>query len=61
MVLTMVGYLLLLLSGVSVCLFCWLSYASLTGAARPRKRPAQQSFLEQAARDITRPIGAGSR
>lgn len=59
MVLTAVGYLLLFLSGVAVCLFCWLSYASLTGAARPQKRPAQESFLENAAHDITRPISAG--
>ena len=61
MILTAVGYLLLFLSGVAVCLFCWLSYSSLTGAARPPKAPAQDSFLEQAAHDITPPIGAGSR
>ena len=30
MVLTEFGYLLLFLCGVSVCLFCWLSYASLS-------------------------------
>lgn len=60
MVLTTVGYLLLLLSGVSVCLFCWLSYSSLTCATRPPKPPAQGSFLENAAHDITPPIGAGS-
>jgi hypothetical protein len=29
MVLTEFGYLLLFLCGVAVCLFCWLSYASL--------------------------------
>ena len=61
MILNAVGYLLLFLSGVAVCLFCWLSYSSLTGAARPPKRPAQDSFLEQAAHDITRPVGFGSR
>lgn len=61
MILNAVGYLLLFLSGVAVCLFCWLSYSSLTGAARPPKRPAQDSFLEQAAHDITPPIGFGSR
>ena len=60
MILTAVGYLLLFLSGVAVCLFCWLSYSSLTGAARP-KAPPQDSFLEQAAHDITPPIGFGSR
>jgi hypothetical protein len=59
-VLTAVGYLLLFLSVLAVCLFCWLSYASLTGAARPPQRPAQDQFLERAARDITRAIGAGS-
>jgi hypothetical protein len=30
MVLTEFGYLLLFLCGVAVCLFCWLSYASLS-------------------------------
>jgi hypothetical protein len=60
-VLTAVGYLLLFLSGVSVCLFCWLSYASLTCATRAPKPPAQDSFLDDAAHDITPPIGAGSR
>lgn len=61
MVLTAVGYLLLFLSGLAVGLFCWLSYSSLTSAVRPPKPPAQDSFLENAARDITPPIGAGSR
>jgi hypothetical protein len=59
-ILTVVGYLLLVLSGVAVCLFCWLSYSSLTGAARPPERPAQDSFLEHSARDITGPVGARS-
>ena len=59
MVLTALGYLLLFLSGVAVCLFCWLSYASLTGAARPPERPAQDRFLEHAVHDIRRPVGAG--
>lgn len=61
MILTAVGYLLLFLSGLAVCLFCWLSYSSLTRSARPPKRPAQDSFLDRAAHDITPPIGAGSR
>lgn len=61
MILTALGYLLLSLSGLAICLFCWLSYSSLTGAARPPQPPAQGSFLEQAAHDITRPFGAGSR
>lgn len=61
MILTAVGYLLLFLSGLAVCLFCWLSYSSLTTAARPPKAPAQDSFLEHAAHDITPPIGFGSR
>lgn len=61
MILTAVGYLLLFLSGLSVCLFCWLSYASLTGKARQPDRPADDSFLEHRVHDITRPVGAGSR
>lgn len=61
MILTAVGYLLLFLSGVAVCLFCWLSYSSLTCATRAPKPPAQDSFLEDAAHDITPPIGAGGR
>jgi len=60
-ILTAVGYLLLFLSGVAVCLFCWLSYCSLTGAARRRKQAAKDSFLDDAAHDITPPISAGSR
>ena len=58
-ILTAVGYLLLLLSGLAVCLFCWLSYASLTNAARPQEPPAQDKFLEHAAHGIRGPIGAG--
>ncbi len=61
MILTAVGYLLLLLSGLAVCLFCWLSYSSLMGSARPPKPPGQDSFFDHAAHDITPPIGAGSR
>ena len=60
MILTAVGYLLIFLSGVAVCLFCCLSYCSLIGAAR-RKRAAKDSFLDHAAHDITPPISAGSR
>jgi hypothetical protein len=44
MVLTVSGYLFLCLSGLAVCLFCWLSYASLTGAARPDK-PSRDELL----------------
>jgi hypothetical protein len=54
------GYLLLFLSGLAVCLFCWLSYSSVTEAARPPQPPAEAQFLERAVRDITPPIGAGS-
>ena len=61
MILTAVGYLLIFLSGVAVCLFCCLSYCSLTGAARRRKQPARDSFIGDAAHDITPPIGAGGR
>lgn len=60
MILTAAGYLLLFLSGLSVGLFCWLSYTSLSGAARPQQPPAEDQFLEGAADDITPPIGAGS-
>jgi hypothetical protein len=59
-ILTAVGYLLLFLSGLAVCLFCWLSYSSLTSAARPPERPAQETFLEDAGHDIRGPVGAGS-
>ena len=59
MILTAVGYLLLFLSGLAVCLFCWLSYSSVTGPARP-PQPAEDQFLERATHDITPPIGAGS-
>jgi hypothetical protein len=58
-ILTAVGYLLLLLFGLAVGLFCWLSYSSLRGAARPIESPAPDnlldpdSLLEEAARDIT--------
>jgi len=59
-VLTTVGYLLLVLCGLSVCLFCWLTYASLTGAARPRGRTSADRF-EHATGDLSaRIIGAGS-
>jgi hypothetical protein len=34
--LTIVGYALLFLSGLSVCLFCWLTYSSIAHAARAR-------------------------
>jgi hypothetical protein len=51
MVLTVWGYLFLCLSGLAVCLFCWLSYASLAGAARPDK--ALRDELLRSARDIT--------
>ena len=61
MILTAVGYLLLFLSGVAVCLFCWLSYCSLASAARRKKQAAKDSFLDHEAHDITPPIGAGSR
>jgi len=58
-ILTVVGYLLLFLFGLSVGLFCWLTYSSLSCAARSPKPPAQARFLERAAHDIRGPIGAG--
>jgi hypothetical protein len=59
-ILTAVGYVLLFLSGLALGLFCWLSYSSLTGAARPAQPPAEAEFLEGVADDITPPIGARS-
>jgi hypothetical protein len=59
-ILTALGYLFLSLSGLALCLFCWLSYSSVKGAARPPQPPAEDQFLEHAAGDITPPIGAGS-
>jgi hypothetical protein len=55
-----VGYLLLLLSGLAVCLFCWLSYSCLRRAARSQETPAEDKFLEDRAHDISGPVGAGS-
>jgi len=55
-----VGYLLLFLFGLSVCLFCWLTYASLTCAARPQARVPHDRLFEHPARDLARPLGAGS-
>jgi hypothetical protein len=57
-ILTAVGYLLLFLSGLSVGLFCWLTYSSLSCAARSPKTAAQDRFLGHAAHDIRGPIGA---
>lgn len=59
-VLTAVGYLLIFLSGLAIGLFCWLSYSCLSGAARRSKPPAQDSFLEEAAHDITPRVSAQS-
>jgi hypothetical protein len=36
MVITEIGYLLLMLSAVAVLLFCWLGYASLSGQRRDK-------------------------
>jgi hypothetical protein len=59
-ILTAVGYLLLFLSGLAVCLFCCLSYCSLTSAARPPEPPAEDKLLEHSDHDIRGPLGAGS-
>jgi len=53
LVLTLLGYLLLVLTGLAVCLFCWLGYACLRGAARPPERLPQETFVEHAAHDLT--------
>ena len=60
MVLTTVGYLLLLLCGLSVCLFCWLTYASLTCAARSEDEAAGIGPAHRACDLSARIIGAGS-
>ena len=62
MTLSAVGYLLLFLFGLSVCLFCWLTYASLSCAVKPRARAAQPQprLFEHPAHDLSGPIGAGS-
>ena len=61
MVLTLLGYLLLVLTGLAVCLFCWLGYACMTRAAPPTERLAEHSLVEQAAPDMAPSIGAGRR
>lgn len=58
MILTALGYLLLFLSGLAVCLFCWLSYSCLNRAARSQEPPVED--LEDGAHDISGPVGAGS-
>ena len=58
MVLTVWGYLFIALSGLAVCLFCWLSYSSLAEAAR-RGNARQDDFLARAARDITGAMSPG--
>ena len=60
MILTAVGYLFLFLFGLSVGLFCWLTYASLTCAARPAARTAEDRLFDRAARDLNGPLSAGS-
>ena len=60
MTLTAVGYLLLFLFGLSVCLFCWLTYASLSCAVKPPARAAQPRLFEHGTPDLSGPIGAGN-
>jgi len=57
-VLTVWGYLFLALSGLAVCLFCWLSYSSLREAARPGNT-RRDDFLARAIRDITGAMSPG--
>jgi hypothetical protein len=59
-VLTTVGYLLLLLCGLSVCLFCWLTYSSLTCAARREAGATEDRHAHRACDLPARIIGAGS-
>ena len=59
MILTAVGYLLLFLSGLAICLFCWLSYSCVKRSAAPPQPPPEDQLLEHAAEEITPPIGAG--
>ena len=51
MILTLWGYLLLSLSGLALCLFCWLSYSSIKGAAGRQKAPRVEVLRD--AHDIT--------
>ena len=62
MTLSAVGYLLIFLFGLAVCLFCWLTYASLSCAAKPPARAAQPQprLFGHSAHDLNGPIGAGS-
>jgi hypothetical protein len=59
-VLTTVGYLLLLLCGLSVALFCWLTYSSLTCATRPEGSANEDRPAYRACDLSARIIGAGS-
>ena len=60
MVLTTVGYLLLLLCGLSVGLFCWLTYSSLTCATRTQAEAAADRPAHRVCDLSARIIGAGS-
>lgn len=59
MTLTLAGYLLLALSGLALCLFCWLGYASVRRAALPPER--QDTSVGHAAHDMTPLVGAARR
>jgi len=58
MVMTASGFVLLFLCGLAVCLFCWLSYATLSGTQRA-ERPAEDELLESAAARIREAVSAG--
>ena len=59
MVLTASGYVLLFLCGLAVGLFCWLSYASLSGT-QPAARADGDELLEGNPGEITEAISPGS-
>jgi hypothetical protein len=46
-ILTVWGYLLLSLAGLAIGLFCWLSYASLTGAAGRPGKPSRDELRKR--------------
>ena len=58
MILTIWGYLLIGLSGVAIFLFCWLSYASVTCAARAAK--AARDALPGGTGNITGAMSPGA-
>lgn len=59
MILTVWGYLFLSLSALAICLFCWLSYSCVTGAAHRAKLSGHE--LPRRAGDIADTINPPRR